>query len=113
MSNKTVVLLAAGTAASAGDKASVNVGGKTPFLPGRKARAVFDAVGQTGTAPVYQIDGSDDNSTWVADVCDSNVVVGAGVTAVECTCYKYMRVTVTTAAGTAAGTLGVHLEGLD
>ena len=112
MANKTVTLLAAGTAATAGDKASVNVGGLTPFLPNRKARAVFDAVGQTGTDPVYQIDGSDDDSTWTADVCDSNVTKGAGVTAVECTVYKYMRVTVTTAAGTAAGTLGVHLEGL-
>jgi Zn-dependent M28 family amino/carboxypeptidase len=110
---KTVTILAAGTAATAGDKTAVSVGGKTPFLPNRKARAIFDAVGQTGTAPVYQLDGSDDNSTWTADVCDSNVVLGAGVTAVECTCYKYMRATVTTAAGTTAGTLGVHLEGLD
>lgn len=109
----TVTLLAAGTAATAGDKTAVDVGGKTPFLPGRKARAIFNAVGQTGTAPVYQIDGSDDNSTFTADVCDSNVVLGAGVTAVECKCYRYMRVTVTTAAGTAAGTLGVHLEGLN
>lgn len=113
MSN-TVTLLAAGTAATAGDKTAVSSGlNKTPFLPGRKARAIFNAVGQTGTAPVYQIDGSDDNSTWTADVCDSNVVLGAGITAVECKCYKYMRVTVTTAAGTAAGTLGVHLEGLN
>ena len=112
MAVKTKVLLAAATAATAGDKTAVDVGGVTPFLPGRKARAVFNAVGQTGTAPVYQIDGSADNSTWVSDVCDSNVVLGAGITAVECTCYRYMRVTVTTAAGTDAGTLGVHLEGL-
>jgi hypothetical protein len=40
-------------------------------------------------------------------------VLGGGITAVECKCYKYMRVTVTTAAGTAAGTLGVHLEGIN
>jgi len=109
---KTVTILAAGTAASAGDKAVVTMSKKTPFLPGRKARAIFNAVGQTGTAPVYQIDGSADNSTWVADVCDANVVLGAGITAVECVVYEYMRSTVTTAAGTAAGTLGVHLEGL-
>lgn len=109
MSNKTVTLLATGTAASAGDKASVNVGGKTPFLPGRKARAIFNGTG-SGSAPVYQIDGSADDSVWVADVCDSDVVLG-GQNAVEVTCYQYMRVTVTTAAGT-AGTLGVHLEGL-
>ena len=109
MASKTVTLLAPGTAATAGDKTAVSTGlNVTPFLPNRKARAIFTAVGQTGTAPVYQIDGS----TWTADVCDSNVTVGASTTAVECTCYKYMRVTVTTAAGTAAGTLGVHLEGL-
>jgi hypothetical protein len=108
MSAKTVTLLASGTAATAGDKAVVTMSKNTPFLPGRKARAVFLGTG-TGTAPVYQIDGSADNSTWVSDVCDSNVIVAN--TAVECTCYEYMRVTVTTAAGT-AGTLGVHLEGL-
>jgi hypothetical protein len=107
---KTVTLLAAETAATAGDKASVDVGGKTPFLPNRKCRAVFNSDG-SGTDPVYQIDGSDDNSTWTADVCDSNVTK-SGHVEVEATCYRYMRATVTTAAGT-AGTLSVHLEGLD
>jgi len=113
MSERTLTLLAGATAATAGDKASVNVGGtikKTPFLPGRKVRAIFDARGQTGTAPVYQIDGSVDNTTWVADVADANVILGETITAVMVTCYEYMRVTVTTAAGSAAGTLGVHLE---
>jgi len=108
MSAKTVTLLADGTVATAGDMAVVTMSKKTPFLPGRKARALFQGTG-SGTAPVYQIDGSHDNSTWVADVCDSNVVLP--VAAVECTVYEYMRVTVTTAAGT-PGTLGVHLEGL-
>ena len=108
MSAKTVVLLAAGTAATAGDKAVVTMANNTPFLPGRKARALFIGTG-SGTAPAYNIDGSHDNTTWVADVCDADVVFPSG--AVECTCYEYMRVTVTTAAGT-AGTLGVHLEGL-
>ncbi len=113
MADRTLTLLAAGTAATAGDKTAVNVGGtikKTPFLPGRKVRAIFDPRGQTGTPPVYQIDGSVDNSTWVADVCDSNVVLGEGITSVMVTCYEYMRATVTTAAGSAAGTLGIHLE---
>jgi hypothetical protein len=106
--SKTVTLLAAGTAATAGDKGVVTMAGKTPFLPGRKARAIFTGTG-TGTAPVYQIDGSADNSTWISDVCDADVIVAN--TAVECKVYNYMRVTVTTAAGT-AGVLGVHLEGL-
>jgi hypothetical protein len=106
--SKTVTLLAAGTAATAGDKATVTMSGKTPFLPGRHARAIFTGTG-TGSAPVYQIDGSADNSTWIADVCVSDVIVAN--TAVECKVYNYMRVTVTTAAGT-AGVLGVHLEGL-
>jgi hypothetical protein len=108
MSAKTVTLLVDGTAATAGDKAVVTMSKKTPFLPGRKARAVFQGTG-SGSAPVYQIDGSPDNSTWTADVCDSDVVLPN--TAVECKVYEYMRVTVTTAAGT-AGVLGVHLEGL-
>lgn len=110
MASKTVELLA-NAAATAGDKAAVNVGGKTPFLPGRKARVVFSAVGQTGTAPAWAVDGSDDNSTWTADIATS--VVADGVDEDEVVCYKYMRASVTTAAGTVAGTLSVHLEGLD
>lgn len=110
MSAKTVTLLAAGTAATAGDKTAVNVGGKTPFLPGRKCRVVFNAVGQTGTAPAYAVDGSDDGTTYTADV--ATCVLGAGQTVVEAVCYKYMRPSVTTAAGTVAGTLGIHIEGL-
>lgn len=106
----SLTLQAAGVAATAGDSTSVNVGNKTPFLPGRTVRAIFDARGQAGTDPVYQIDGSDDDTTWVSDVCASNVTKGDGITAVDVTCYRYMRVTVTTAAGTTAGTLGVHLE---
>lgn len=105
----TVELMAA-AAASAGDKTAVNVGGKTPFLPGRKARVIFEAFGQTGTAPAWAVDGSDDNSTWTADIATS--VVADGIDAMEVTCYKYMRASVTTAAGTAAGTLSVRLEGI-
>ncbi len=110
MGDRTLTLLVAGTAASAGDKTAVNVGNKTPFLPGRKVRAIFDARLQTGSAPVYQIDGSNDNVTYVSDVADANVVVGSGITSVDVTCYEWMRVTVTTASGSVEGTLGVHLE---
>ena len=103
-----VILLAAGTAATAGDKASVEVGMKTPFLPGRVCRGIIDARNQTGTAPAWAIDGSNDDTTWVADIATS--VVADGLDAVDVPCYKFMRVSVTTAAGTVAGTLGVHLE---
>ena len=104
----TVQLLAPGTAASAGDKTAVTIGMKTPFLPGRLARVVFDARSQTGTAPAWAIDGSVDNSTWVADLATS--AVAAGSDRKDVILYKYMRVSVTTAAGSTEGTLGVHLE---
>jgi hypothetical protein len=106
--SKTVTLLAALTVATAGDQASVDVGGKTPFIPGRKARAVFHGTG-VGTAPLYQIDGSSDDTVWVEDVCDTDMTDPSG--AVECKVYRYMRVVIDTAAGT-PGLLGVHLEGL-
>jgi len=102
------VSLAVGEAATAGDITAVEVGKVTPFMPGRTVRAIFSAHGQTGTAPAWAIDGSEDNSTWVADIATS--VVAAGVEAVDVICYRYMRASVTTAAGTLAGTLSVHLE---
>ncbi len=104
----TVQLLAPGTAATAGDKTAVNLGMKTPFLPGRLARVVIDARGQTGTAPAWAIDGSVDNSTWVADLVTS--VVAEGSEEKDIILYQYMRASVTTAAGSTDGTLGVHLE---
>jgi hypothetical protein len=110
MASKSVDLLN-GAAATAGDKTSVDVGGKTPFLPGRKVRVIFDAEGQSGTAPAWAVDGSDDDTTWTADIATS--VVAAGSEAVEAVAYRYMRASVTTAAGTTAGTLSVRLEGLD
>jgi len=109
MSSKTVTLLA-NAAASAGDKTAVAVGGKTPFLPGRKARVVFEASGQTGTAPAWAVDTSPDDVTYTEAATS---VVADGVDAQEIVCDKYMRASVTTAAGTLAGTLTVRLEGLD
>lgn len=106
----STVTLLSNAAATAGDKTSVNVGGNTPFLPGRKARVIFEAMGQAGTAPAWAVDGSDDDSTWTADIATS--AIAAGVEAKEVVCYKYMRASVTTAAGTTAGTLTVRLEGI-
>ncbi len=102
------IQLLTGVAATAGDKTSINVGNVTPFLPGRVVRAVFDAHGQTGTAPAWAIDGSDDNVAFTADIAVS--VVAAGSEGVPVKCQKWMRVSVTTAAGTLAGTLSVRLE---
>lgn len=99
--------LLSGAAATAGDKASVDVGGTTPFVPGRDAIVHFDAEGATGTAPLYVIDGSDDDTVWVSDLA-TTVAVGHSSASVKC--YRYMRASVTTAAGTAAGTLSVWLE---
>ena len=99
--------LLSGVAATAGDQTSVDVGGTTPFVPGRDAVCHFDAEGATGTAPLYTIDGSDDDSVWT-DAIASTVEVGHSSVSVKC--YRYMRVGITTAAGTAAGTLSVWLE---
>jgi len=99
--------LCSGEAATAQDFASVLVGNTTPFLPGRDVVAHFESSG-SGTAPAYAIDGSDDDSTWVADIAASIVV---GHSSVSCKVYKYMRASITTAAGT-PGVLSCWLEGV-
>jgi hypothetical protein len=101
--------LAIGEAATpAQDFTAINPAGKTPWLPYRKVLAHFLAIGQTGTAPAWAVDGSDDGTTWVADIATSVVVDGHEV--VECDAYKYMRGSVTTAAGTLAGVISIWLE---
>lgn len=104
-----VVNLVTGVAASAGDKTSVLVGNETPFLPGRDVVAHIDLDGATGTDAVIAIDGSDDDATFVADLA---TYTGLGHASVSVKCYKYMRASVTTAAGTTAGLLSVWLEGV-
>ena len=103
------MLLTAG-AATAGDKTAVAVADETPFLTGREALVRFAAHGQAGTAPAWAVDGSLDNSTWVADIATS--VVAAGEEIKKVIVYPYMRASVTTAAGSTAGTLTVTLEAL-
>jgi hypothetical protein len=98
--------LANNVAATAGDKSSVNVGKVTPFLPGRKVQAHIQTEGASGTAPVYAIDGSEDDTTFVE--LGTSIVVGHSV--IEVPAYPYMRLSVTTAAGT-AGTISAWLEG--
>ena len=101
--------LCSGVAATAGDQASVLVGNTTPFLPGRDVVAHILLDDSEGTDAVIAIDGSDDDSTWVADVA---TYTGLGHGSVSCKVYKYMRASVTTAAGTTAGVLSVWLEGV-
>jgi len=100
-----VVDLVSGAAATAQDFTAVLVGNTTPFLPGRDVVAHFYSTG-SGSAPAYAIDGSSDNSTWVADIATS---VAVGQSSKSCKVYKYMRASITTAAGT-AGILSVWLE---
>ena len=102
-----VVNLSTGVAASAGDKTAVAVGMKSPFFPNRDVIAHIDLDGATGTSAVIAIDGSHDNTVWVADVA---TYTGLGHAEVSCPVYEWMRPSVTTAAGTAAGLLSVWLE---
>lgn len=104
-----VANLASGEAATAGDITSVLVGNETPFLPGRDVVAHIDLDGAVGTDAVIAIDGSDDDTTWVADLA---TYTGLGHASVSVKCYKYMRASVTTAAGTTAGLVSVWLEGV-
>lgn len=105
-----VIMLLTAAAATAGDKTAVEVPNVTPFLTNRKALVRFAAHGQAGTAPAWAVDGSLDGTTYVADIATS--VVAAGEQVKEVTVYPYMRASVTTAAGTTAGTLSVSLEPL-
>lgn len=104
------IMLLTAAAASAGDKTAVAIPNKTPFLHNRQAAVRFSAHGQAGTAPAWAVDGSHDNSTWVSDIATS--VVAGGEEVKEVTVYAYMRASVTTAAGSTAGTLSVSLEPL-
>lgn len=104
------IMLLTAAAASAGDKTSVEIPNVTPFFANRKALVRFSAHGQAGTAPAWAVDGSFDDSTWTADIATS--VVAGGEEVKEVTVYPYMRASVTTAAGTTAGTLSVSLEPL-
>lgn len=98
--------LANNVAATAGDKTGVNVGKVTPFLPGRLVQAHFQTEGASGTAPVYAIDGSEDGSTGWTELGTTDKV---GHSVIEVKAYPYMRLSVTTAAGT-AGLISAWLE---
>jgi len=106
----SVIVLAASVAATAGDKTAVLVGTETPFLPGRYVEYEIDLDAATGTDAVIAIDGSDDNDTFVADLA-TYTGIHRKVGMVKC--YKYMRASVTTAAGTLAGTVHVALRSGD
>ena len=98
--------LASNVVGTVADIASVNVGKVTPFLPGRIVTAHFQTEGASGTAPAYVIDGSEDDSVWVADIAASAEV---GHSSAPVKCYPYMRLSITTAAGT-PGVISAWLE---
>jgi len=94
MSNTIQILESA--AGSTGAKASVDLGGKTPFEVGKPITISMFSTG-SGTAPQYDVEGSDDDSTW--ELLGSIDTVG--LTTASVTCRRYLRVNVDTAAGTA------------
>lgn len=98
--------LASNEVATAGDIASVALSKATPFLPGREVTAHFLTEGASGTAPAYVIDGSEDDTVWVADIAASAEV---GHSSAKVKCYPFMRLSITTAAGT-PGTISCWLE---
>ena len=100
----SVLVLETNIAASAGDKTS-RLAGVTPFLPERTVTAHIVTDTSIDGSPVYAIDGSDDNSTWV----EIFNITKVGHHVVDIACKKYMRLSVTTAA-TTAGTISAWLE---
>ncbi len=101
------VKLADAEAATAQDFTAVDLGKKTPYLPGRTVSAHFVGINNTGTAPVYAVDGSDDNSSWTELVTSA---VQDGHDVLDVICQRYMRGSVTTASGTLAGVVSIYLE---
>lgn len=100
---KIQMLAEAVSNAAVAAQTSVDLGNKTPFLPGRKVEAFIDVSSDASAAATIKIQGSDDNSTWV-DLLTSTALAGkrAMVTA-----YRYMR-----ANETVAGTAGTYNAGL-
>lgn len=101
------VQLFTSAAGTAGDKDSVEIGGDSPFEVGKPITILLFSTG-SGTAPVYAIDGSDDDSTF--EELGTSEVVGLSVITVPCR--KFMRLSVTTAAGTAGTVSAVAVASL-
>jgi len=83
---------------------------KTPFLPGRMVEAYINVSSTVGDGnAVVKIQSSPDDTAW------TDVLIGGGVSdkVGMVKCDKYMRATVTTAAGTTAGVYSAYLRGGD
>ncbi len=98
-------VLATLVAATAADEDAVE-SNKTPFLPGRVVGAVIDVDAATGTDAVIVIESSPDDSTYTVVLTHTGI---GGQTVGNVKCDKYMRSSVTTAAGTVAGTYSAYL----
>ena len=83
---------------------------KTPFLPGRIVGAAIHVDAATGTDAVIVIQSSPDDSTYTTVLTHTGI---GGMTTGNVKCDKYMRVGVTTAAGTVAGNYSAFLQSGD
>lgn len=84
---------------------AVDLGQKTPFLPGRKYVAKVRISADATAAGTIKVQGSNDNFTTTVDLLTSTTLAGKqGMV----TGYRYMRANMTVA-GT-AGTYSVDLE---
>lgn len=82
---------------------AADLGNKTPFLPGRKYKAVVSLSPDATAAGTIKIQGSDDNASWT-DLMTCSALAGKQALV---TGYRYMRSNMT-AAGT-AGTYNAYL----
>jgi len=103
------LVLADKVAATAADEASVE-SNKTPFLPGRTVGAVIHVDAATGSDAVIEIESSPDDSVWSTVLTHTGI---GGITVDNIKCDKFMRSSVTTAAGTIAGNYSAYLQSGD
>lgn len=99
--------LMASAAGSAGAKTSIELSGVSPFEIGKPVTVLLFSTG-SGTAPQYDIETSEDDTTF--EVAGS--VTTVGLTAITVPAGKFMRVNVDTAAGTAGLVSAVLVSGL-
>ena len=100
------LVLADQVAATAAEEDAVELSA-TPFLPGRVVDAVIHVDAATGTDAVIEIESSPDDSTYTTVLTHTGI---GGITVGNIKCDKYMRSSVTTAAGTVAGNYSAYLQ---
>lgn len=86
------------------NQTAVDLGNKTPFLPGRKVLAIISPSSDVTAAATAKVQGSDDNVTFVDLLTNTTMLPKSGMVSA----YRYMRGAVTVA-GT-GGTLDFSIE---